>query len=73
MRKTFLFSLNYANIKDCLPLASQLHRASTLCSAEQNQMVLIRNIFDFLAIVALKLLKLAVQWLRRDVDMSIEL
>ncbi|CAH1391564.1 unnamed protein product [Nezara viridula] len=37
--KTFLFSLNYANIKDCLPLVCQLHRASTLPAAEQNQMV----------------------------------
>ncbi|XP_014249763.1 protein FAN-like isoform X1 [Cimex lectularius] len=38
-QRTFLFSLNYAHIKDCLPLVSQLHRASTLPAAEQNQMV----------------------------------
>uniref|UniRef100_A0A146LEF4 Protein FAN n=2 Tax=Lygus hesperus TaxID=30085 RepID=A0A146LEF4_LYGHE len=39
VKRTFLFSLNYAHIKDCLPLVSQLYRASTLPAAEQNQMV----------------------------------
>ncbi|KAK9510830.1 hypothetical protein O3M35_005530 [Rhynocoris fuscipes] len=38
-KRTFLFSLNYAHIKDCLPLVSQLFRASTLGPVEQNQMV----------------------------------
>lgn len=35
----FLFLLNYANIMNCLPQISQLHRASTLPAAEQADMV----------------------------------
>lgn len=34
----FLFLLNYANITNCLPQICQLHRASTLPSAEQADM-----------------------------------
>ncbi|XP_060598454.1 protein FAN-like, partial [Ruditapes philippinarum] len=33
------FSLNYVTIDDCLPLISQLHRASTLPPADQNTMI----------------------------------
>lgn len=35
----FLFILNYANIMDCLPQICQLHRASTLHSVEQADMI----------------------------------
>ncbi|XP_069705161.1 protein FAN-like [Periplaneta americana] len=35
----FLFLLNYARAKDCLPQICQLHRASTLPAAEQNSMI----------------------------------
>lgn len=35
----FLFLLNYANISNCLTMISQLHRASTLPSVEQSNMV----------------------------------
>ncbi|CAG9825349.1 unnamed protein product, partial [Phaedon cochleariae] len=35
----FLFLLNYANILNCLPQISQLHRASTLPAAEQADMI----------------------------------
>lgn len=37
----FLFLLNYANIKDCLPRICQLQRASTLPAADQADMVII--------------------------------
>ncbi|KAG5896999.1 hypothetical protein JTB14_010751 [Gonioctena quinquepunctata] len=35
----FLFLLNYANVTNCLPQISQLHRASTLPAAEQSDMI----------------------------------
>nr|XP_023018434.1 protein FAN-like [Leptinotarsa decemlineata] len=35
----FLFLLNYANITNCLPQISQLHRASSLPAAEQSDMI----------------------------------
>uniref|UniRef100_A0A1B6CKQ1 WD repeat-containing protein 55 homolog n=1 Tax=Clastoptera arizonana TaxID=38151 RepID=A0A1B6CKQ1_9HEMI len=38
-RKKFIFCLNYGHIEDCLRRIGQLHRASTLTAAEQNQMI----------------------------------
>ncbi|CAG9772021.1 unnamed protein product [Ceutorhynchus assimilis] len=35
----FLFVLNYANISNCLTMIAQLHRASTLPSVEQSNMI----------------------------------
>ncbi|XP_011493823.1 PREDICTED: protein FAN-like [Ceratosolen solmsi marchali] len=36
----FLFSFNYAKVDDCLPQMSQLLRAATLPTAEQNSMIM---------------------------------
>ncbi|XP_063224918.1 protein FAN-like isoform X2 [Bacillus rossius redtenbacheri] len=39
VKQRFLFLLNYAQVKDCLPQICQLHRASSLPAAEQNSMI----------------------------------
>ncbi|XP_065203348.1 protein FAN-like [Planococcus citri] len=38
-KRKFYIKLNYVRVEDCLPHMSQLHRASSLPVAEQNQMV----------------------------------